>query len=65
MWQLKVRDACGELLTEADKALKRAREQETAEARLRIMEDGRDKLGNLAKLCKMRLRNGLKTNSPN
>jgi hypothetical protein len=31
MWQLKVRDACGELLTEADKALKRAREQETAE----------------------------------
>jgi hypothetical protein len=33
--------------------------------RLRIMEDGRDKLINLAKLCKMKRRKGPKTNSPN
>jgi NADH dehydrogenase FAD-containing subunit len=47
-WQHKGRDACGELLKEADEALKRAREQEAAETRLKIMEDGKDELINMA-----------------
>ncbi len=44
MWQQKGKDACGDLLKEEEKALKRAKEREAAETRLRIMEARRDKL---------------------
>jgi hypothetical protein len=36
------------MLKEADKALEKAREQEAAKTRLKVMEDGRDTLINLA-----------------
>jgi hypothetical protein len=47
-WECKDAATCGNLLKEADGALERAREQEAAETRLKILEDGRDKLVNLA-----------------
>ncbi len=41
-WQCKSSAACGKLLREVDEALEKARKQETAKTRLKIMEDGRD-----------------------
>jgi hypothetical protein len=45
-WQCKGSAACSELLRETDEALEKAREQEAAKMRFKIMEDGRDKLIN-------------------
>ncbi len=47
-WICKGSAACGELLREADETLEKAREQEAAETRFKKLEDGRDKLVNLA-----------------
>ncbi len=46
-WICKASVACGELLREADEVLEKAREQETAETGLKMLEDGREKLVNL------------------
>lgn len=48
-WQCMGKATCGELFKEADKALERAKKQEAAATRLKIMEDCRDRLINLAK----------------
>jgi hypothetical protein len=47
-WECKGAATYGNLLIEADGTLGRAREQEAAETRLKILEDGRDKPVNLA-----------------
>jgi hypothetical protein len=47
-WQQKGQDACEDLLKEAEKALKKAKEREATETMLKIMEARRDKLVVLA-----------------
>jgi hypothetical protein len=47
-WVCKGSAACGELLKEADEASEKAREQGAAKMRLKTIEDGKDKLFNLA-----------------
>jgi acyl-CoA reductase-like NAD-dependent aldehyde dehydrogenase len=60
----KDRDACGNLIKEADKALKKAKEREAAKTRLHnIIEAGRDKLVVLAKRCRMKLKKEARLNS--
>jgi hypothetical protein len=59
----KDRDACGNLIKEADSALKKAKEREAVETRLRIIEVGRDKLVVLVKRCRMKLKKEARVNS--
>jgi hypothetical protein len=47
-WEKKGWSVCGTLIGEADVALRKAKDKEAAETRLRIMEAGRDKLIDLA-----------------
>jgi hypothetical protein len=47
-WECKGTAACRALLKEADDPLERALEQEATETRLKKLEDGRNKLMNLA-----------------
>jgi hypothetical protein len=50
VWECKGVAICGELLKEADHALKKAQEQEAAKMWLKIYEDIRDKLVNLGNI---------------